>query len=205
MKKLRASSRKTGCPKGTVRRSALLRAGVGLLLATVLVAGPACDEDDTTGGSVVCVEFRPEQEPTSGAVTALMGSASTCELVLVELVVTDVDDVFGLQTTITYDTSVARLSGWSTTDSVLRSDDAEVASVVREVSSGTIELGITRVLEDGIDVTGTGTLIELFFLINRGTEGSGSFDVEQECLWGSQDPPQSKPDVACSGGTLIVR
>jgi hypothetical protein len=175
------------------------------LLALVLVSAAACDEGDTTGGGVVCVEFRADQEPTPGEVTALMSSNTTCEAVIVELVVTDVDDVFGLQTMITYDTSIAQFSGWDTTDSILRSDGSEVASVVREVAAGTIEVGVTRVLQGGSDVTGTGTILELFFLINRNTEGSGDLTLEQQCLWGSEDPPQSKPDVDCSGGNLVVR
>jgi hypothetical protein len=175
------------------------------MLALVLVSGSACDEGDPGGGSVVCVEFTADQAPTSGEVTALMSDETTCEAVIVELVVTDVNDVFGLQTMITYDTSIAQFAGWDSTNSVLRADGSEVASVVREIAAGELEVGVTRVLGDGIDVTGSAKILEVVFLINRNTEGAGSFTLEQECLWGSEDPPEPKLDVACSGGRLVVR
>jgi hypothetical protein len=181
-----------------------------LILAFLLLAGtlpgPGCGGDDPPAPPAeVCVEFAPDQAPAAGTLTPVMVEDSTCERIFVDLVVTGVDDVFGLDTVLTYDSTVVRFRGWSSAESLLREGGAEVATLVNENVTGEITVGMARVADTGVDVDATATLIQLQFDIARGTAASGDVSMSADCLLGSEDPPQPRPGVSCVGGTVTTR
>ncbi len=68
----------------------------GLALSALLllpILGSGCEDDSDLGLTSSCITFVPDAEPTDGEVVAQRSATSTCEVVVVELVVTGVDDV----------------------------------------------------------------------------------------------------------------
>jgi len=195
-------------PRHGTRRPASLRR---LILAALLVAGAmpglGCGGDDPPAPiSDVCVEFAPNQAPAAGTLTPVMVEDSTCEKIFIDLIATGVDDVFSMDTVLTYDSTVVRFRGWSNSNSFLRSDGAQVATLINENAIGEITIGTSRVLVDtGVDIVGSETLLRLEFDIGRDTSATGDVALRQDCLLGSEDPPQPRPGVTCVGGTLTVR
>ena len=188
---------------GRTRHTARLRPllGVILLLGGIVLA-QGCDEETTTGPPP-CAAFTPDEDPGAGKVVARYGDESICEEAVVELVATDVNDAFGLNTRVTYNASANRFIGFSAGGTVLGSDGATVVPLIQEIVSGQIEIGMDRISDTGVDITGTGLLVTLFFAPS-GT-GSGALTLEEGCLWGAGDPPAPLSSVTCSGGTLSSR
>lgn len=171
------------------------------LIATMLFLVPGCS-DDSPVSTELCIEFDSSQAPASETVTSRLSEDSVCQEVVVELVVTDVNDVFGINTIIEYDPEVAAYSGRSTIGSVLGSD---LLVNIEENPIGTLTVGVTRVAATGVDVTGTEVLIELFFQIWAVDTDSGPLTMGDNCLLDSGPPPDIINGVTCSGGTLAVR
>lgn len=190
-------------PRTITPRAAHLRPLLGvILLLGGMVLAQGCDEETTTGPPP-CAVFTPAEDPAAGTVVARYGDESTCEQAIVELVVTDVDDVFGLNTQVMYNASANRYIGYTTVGTVLGSDGASVVPLIAETTSGTIEIGMDRISDTGVDITGTGMLVQLYF--SPSAVGSAPLTLEAGCLWGAGDPPVSLPAVTCSGGTLGSR
>lgn len=177
---------------------------VMLLALTAVTAG--CGSSGGGGTPVeLCIDFTPTvAQPTAGSVTARMSAESGCELVEVEVVATDVSDVFAFESVIEYDPDVAAFLGFSLVDSVLESDGADVTVIAEEAVFGEVTLGATRIASTGINVSGTQVLIRLAFA-RFGVTGAGPLRLDTNCLVNSATPPQTIDSVTCSGGTLTIR
>jgi hypothetical protein len=175
-----------------------------VLISTLLLLAPGCSDDPTTP-SELCIEFDESRPAIAGTVSSRLGEDSICEVVVVEIVATDIDDVFGFATKITYDRDVALFSHGDTLGSILESGNTNLALRVEEQVAGEITIGVTRVSTTGVDVVGTEVLIRLFFEIWAIESDSGTFTLEDECLLDSGEPPVPKAGIDCGGGTLRVR
>jgi len=158
------------------------------------------------GGGVIppdlCMTLAPASAPASATVVVQTGAASTCAIAVVELAVTDVNDVFALATTIEYDPVSLAFAGMNTIGSVLARDGAQLNVEFREAVLGKVTIGVSRNAPTGIDVSGTGKLATLLFVpLDPGTD---DLTVTTPCLTGSETPPVVKAGVACSGGTTMV-
>jgi hypothetical protein len=181
------------------------RLGYCLVLVCGVVLSGACGDDDAGVPEAVCVEFVPAEAPEAGKVAARAGAESTCEVAVVEIVATDIDDVFSIEADVLYDNVVVRYLGFDTEGSVLAADGVEIVPIVSEVEGGRITLGIARRSATGIDVSGTRLLVKLFFLNNLIAGSTGSLTLTDECLRGSEEPPDDvKPGLVCSDGTFII-
>jgi hypothetical protein len=171
------------------------------MIAVMLFLVPGCS-DDSPVSSELCIEFDSAQAPTPGTVTSRLGDDSECEVVVVELVVTGVNDVFGIATTIEYDTDAATYRTRSAIGSVLGND---LLIDIEDDPLGTLTVGVTRIATTGVDVAGTEVLIKLFFDVYSFDAASGPLSIEDNCLLDSGTPPEPINGVTCSGGTLAVR
>jgi hypothetical protein len=183
------------------------RAILAALLLIGTLPGAGCGGDNSPSPiDEVCVEFAPDQAPAAGTLTPVLVEGSTCETIFVDLLATDVNDVFGLDTVLSYDSELVRFRGWSNAGSYLRNDGAELATLINENAIGEITIGMSRVLvQTGVDIAGPETLLRLEFDIATGTAQTGDVELRADCLLDSQDPPQSIQGVTCVGGTLTVR
>lgn len=176
-----------------------------LPIAVLLVLGLACSEDDPVTPEELCIEFASAQPPGNGRVVSRLGADSVCAQAVVEIVATGINDVFALETVLTYDSDVASFVGFSTSNSFLASDGSDVAAVIDELVAGEITIGLSRVAATGVNITDTQPLLELFFVVDSTSSDTGDLALDNECLLGSEQPPQPKPGLTCSGGTLIVQ
>lgn len=151
-----------------------------------------------------CIEFTPGSGSASGNVTSRVAGGSTCDVIGVDLYVTDVDDVFAADFTVAYDTTVVSFVGFSATGSFLASDGAQVETLVNSSQPGRVVVGMTRLgVTTGIDVVGSRLLARVTF--RRETDaGSGFLTYSSEALFDSQTPPQEIPGVQWFGGTFVV-
>jgi len=190
-------------------RRAVGRSALFGLVLVLLLAGQGCSNDDPTGGVLAnpCLDFDPDGAAVAGAVTTRLSDDSTCTLVTVEIVATGINDVWSLDTTLTYDPSVVAWTGNSTVDSVLGADGTAVAALVDLTGTGELTIGISRVAaDDGVDIGAEGgVLLELFFALNTTVAGDGVITLGDECLRTVGEPPPVIPGVTCSGGTFTVQ
>ena len=124
-----------------------------------------------------------------------------------EIVVAGVDDVWSLETTVTYDPAVVAWAGYSTEGSVLGSDGAVVAADVDLVNVGELAVGVSRVHEPtGIDIDASGgVLLELIFIPNTNAASSGLPRDGRRVPRTVGEPPEVIAGVDCSGGTTAIR
>lgn len=184
----------------------MIKTGLLVLVATSLHCGGG-----GRGGDVLpstCITFSASAAPGSSMVVAQQGSGSQCDLVEVELVVTDVDDVFAASFIVVFDAALAQYQGTSLSGSLLTSDGAQVQVVERTLQAGQVSVGLSRLGTNvgGIDFTGTGSLVKLLFQQNPGAgTAAGSLTFGNPRLLGSETPPQEKTGVQWSGGSFQLR
>ena len=180
------------------------RRGLPLALAlTVAIVYPGCDNDDTSSGNP-CVEFAPAAVPAPQTVTAIEGQGVSCDVAVVDLVVTDVNDLFASSFDVTFDATRVVLVTVSTTNSVLTSDGAPVLRQVTTIGTGHVHVALTRSqVATGVDVVGGGTLATITFL-RTGTGGTSPFALSDAELLDPSTPPAPIPGISFRGGTFQI-
>ncbi len=178
----------------------------GLLLLLVLSWG--CEDDSTLGLGVSCITFVPDTVPTDGEVVAQRSDDSGCDVVVVELVVTGVTDVFAASFEIDFPQAFALISqDLDVTDSFLGDD---LFQELQEVSPGTAEGAVTRVGSEEVGATPSATdnilLKVAFFRFVSSGSGALSFnDAKLKIVAIPGDPPvDADPAVPFRGGTLMI-
>jgi hypothetical protein len=178
-------------------------------ILVTLAVSCGCGGGGGGGGTVqpsVCVEFTAASAPAAGLVVARSATQSTCDVLVLDVVVTDVTDVFAADLEVGYDNAVLRYDGHVDTASFLGSDGAVVETIgPQSDATGSFTVGITRVnVTTGIDVTTPAVLIQLRFR-RVAQSGSGSVSFPDGSLLGSEEPPVEKPGLTWRGGTATVR
>jgi hypothetical protein len=172
---------------------------LGLLL---LLASPSCHHSD----DAVCLELSGA-DPSPSSITCSEGADSTCELIAVDLVVTDVLDLFTVDFALTFDPALVGYEGLSAAGSLLSSDGTEVTVFEDyDPAQGKITVTIARLGlgSGGIDAIGERFLLRLYF---RKIADSGSCPLAFTTtrLFSGVFPPAIIDGVEWSGGTLIIR
>jgi hypothetical protein len=175
----------------------------GFLLVLLLIAG--CGGGDGGGiAAASCIGFTGAQAPAAGRVAARQASGGSCSAIFVELVVTDVADVFSGSFTLEYDPASVALGGASATGSFLASGGARVDVVQSAPQSGSATIGVTRVQTTaGVDVSGSQVLVRVSFA--PVAAGTSQLSVTGAQLFGSETPPQAKANLTWTGGTFNVQ
>lgn len=175
------------------------------VLTVLLFVSTGCGGGDGSGGAAAapCLSFVGTQAPAAGRVVARLATGGSCSARAVEIVVTDVSDVFGAQFTLTFDATKVAYAGASSTGSFLTSG-AQVSIQEGNTGSGTVSVGISRIgVSTGVNVSGSQVLIRLTFAPRA--VGSSSLSLSSAILFGSQTPPQPKPGLTWSGGSFTIQ
>lgn len=179
------------------------------LFAAVLLVGLAgsagCDDNNTTSIADACMTFDANAVPSAGTVVARQGADSTCDVVQVELVATDINGVFGAAWTLDYDNSFLLFSGFDVDDSHLASDGNVLISNFSD-NGGTITFGVNRNGSQStasIDFTGQQLLATIFFT-RLTTSGNSDVEISMEQLLDNGQPPVEIPTPGWAGGRLVI-
>jgi hypothetical protein len=166
-------------------------------LACLLLV-PGCSDDEG-----VCAAFTPARAPGPGTISTSETAASGCDLVELQMLITDVSDVFALDFDLRYDASLFAFGGVFPLGAVLDADGASLIVEARGVE-GAFNIVVSRVASTGVDATGTRILLLLRFLRIAGG-GATVLAIEGAEVFGSETQPQPKPSVTWSGGVLEIR
>jgi hypothetical protein len=177
-----------------------------ILVGSLLTLGLGCSSDSNTVEVVIptelCVGFVPSELPVSGNVVSRLRADSTCAVAFIEVVGTDIDDVFSVAAHINYDRTAVEFLQLDTNGSALSQDGALLNVRVEELVAGELTIGVARNANDSVDIVGTRLLMTLLFLpLNL---GASEMAVETPCLTNGDEPPLPLGDVSCSGGSFDV-
>lgn len=180
-----------------------------MIFGTLILGALAVSCGGGGGGSTptpppACVEFTASQDPAAGRVAAQANASSSCELLLLDVMVTDLADVFAADFDVTFNQAMIRYDGYSTTGSLLATGGATV-EVLEQQGTGITTLSLTRVAPaGGVDVTTSARLVQLRFRRNA-QSGSSSVAFPRGEIFGSEEPPVEKPGLTWYGGTGTIR
>ncbi len=178
----------------------------GLVLLLALCGG--CEDDEGLGLDASCVAFIPDSVPTPGEVVAQVGEDSSCEIVIIELIVTGVDDIWGASFEPIYPGGTVLISQDIDLEGSFLGEDAFQELV--EISPGVAEAGITRV--DNTVNTGVtpddDNLLARFAFLRIAASGSGPLTFEDADLSIRAGPGEPVTDpiipIVFRGGTLSI-
>jgi hypothetical protein len=130
------------------------------------------------------------------------GSGTSGDVVMVQINITGIDNLFGVTFDVVYDHTLADYLDYYLDNSILDSDGRAVSPVFTEQQSGIIVAGIARNGADagGIDVTTTQELVTLAFRVT-GADSSAIFFQNQSC---DDAALQAIPGLTWAGGTLVA-
>jgi hypothetical protein len=177
-------------------------ATVGTTVLLWVLGGGGCGGGGGLAGP--CLDFLASAEPSRGTAVARLATGSNCDRAIVEIVLTDVPDVFAVEFTASFDEAVAAYEAYSLVGSALAMDGAQVLAL-EEREPGSVSLAFSRANPArGVDITGSRTLVRLVFR-RVGPPGRGPLAFSSARIFGSEQPPAEKPGIAWFGGTFEVR
>ena len=178
---------------------------LAVLLAAVLPL--ACGGDDG-GGTVptVCLSYGGTTSPATGQVVVREASSgNSCDVRVLEVVVTNLADVFATSFTLTFDSAAVDFQSVSSTATLLASGGATVQVLVDE-QPGTVTVGLTRLgVGTGVGVSGSAVLATVFFRRVAAAAGTTTLGVPAGEVFGSETPPVAKAGLTWSGGTFTTQ
>jgi len=146
-----------------------------------LLIAPACGGSSSDGGVTpdpACMDYTGDSIPVSNAVVTRLGVGSSCDLVRLDLIVTDVDAIFSAEFKFNYDPATVAFEGVTTDVSFLKSDGTQITDLVTVLSPGEVQVAITRLggASGGIDAVGEQFLCRLWMRRNAGAGASSDLD-----------------------------
>ena len=178
-----------------------------MVLATLLAVTGCGGGGSRTAGAVSssCLSYAPASGPVSSTVVTSSGGGSSCGVLELEFVITQITDVFGGSFTVNYDPSFMNFDSASVVGSHLGSDGA-MLDIQAGIAAGEVSIGITRLASTGIDFTGANqVLIKVLF---ARTQSSGTatapLTITDGRLLGSETPPVEKPGITWHGGEVTL-
>lgn len=172
----------------------------------MLVCFAGCDDDDSPGVVIApqgCLEFVAASSPAPGTVVARPVAGSSCDFVAVELIVSDVTDLFGADLIVNFDPTVVTLSGSGTSPagSILGTG---LIFDLASAGSGQVAIGVSRTSPPGVTVTGPQLLVTLAFTRVADQASSSTLNFTNPSLLDSSPQPMEIPGITWSGGTFVV-
>jgi hypothetical protein len=172
-----------------------------ILLALSLLT-PGCNNCDSC-----CIRFASSTPPAPGSVACVQASESTCELLAVDLIISDVDDLFTVEFTFQFDPEVVNYEGVSVEGSLMSSDGTQITTL-EDAEPGDVTVTISRLGAGfgGIDAEGERFLARLYFskLTDEGSSALFFSDTLMFAIPEGQFFPVLIQGVVWSGGTLLI-
>jgi len=103
-----------------------------------------CSTDDSGGLDDSCLAFVPSQQRTDGEVTAVLAADSSCDLAILELVVTGVSDVWSVQFELDYPIALSQFAFIDTASSFLVDDGTPPLFHAEDNPLGHLVVGVSR-------------------------------------------------------------
>jgi hypothetical protein len=154
------------------------------------------------GSSNLVGSFGPAQpNPGDGTISMSQGSATSGDIVMVQVNLTGVDNLFGVIFDIVYDPALADfLTHYPGT--VMETGGLIGHYLVLEGPPGVIVSGVARPegAAGGVDVTTTQTLVTLAFRVT----GAGSSAISFQRYSCEDEAQQIIPELSWAGGTLLA-
>lgn len=137
---------------------------------------------------------------TANSLSLRRGTGSSATVLVVEVVATQVTDLYGVAFDLRYPTAVLSYAG--ITEGTFLDEEGSVATTlqVAETPPGNLVIGTSRLGDVG-SVTGTGVVVALEFRAQAAGSGAFSFD-RNEAL---DITGNAQPDVTWTAGTVEVR
>ena len=191
-----------------------LRATAFLLLCMLATVG--CSSDSIPVFVQPCLVFSPDENP--GTVELRTNEDQTgCSILVVDVFVSNVENVFGAEFTFTYPVNIMEfdeLSLLNLEDSFLNSDGLLLQAFADENDSGgEVTVVLTRdgsQTEEGVDAGDRSLLISLLFFQAAGS-GGGDIDFvddkgdDKADLLAPGEPPTPISDVNFTGGSILIQ
>jgi hypothetical protein len=166
-------------------------------------AGNTIIPEPPGGSSNLVGSFDPAQpSPGAGTISMSQGSNTADDIVMVQINVTGIDNLLGVNIDVVYNPALADYIGEYDGNSILASGGNSVSCVFSEQQPGTIVGGIARngAGAGGVDVAATQELVTLAFRVTGA--GSSAISVQNEsCVDHNLQPI---PGLAWAGGTLLA-
>ena len=184
-----------------------------VVMAVAVLAGlsPACDGDDNGGGgtsTTPCLQYESSGVPGAITVTTVDGEPTDdeCNILNVDLMVNDVQDLFGANFVVTYPVNVVAFGAAAGSGSILASGNTAVVVEASSTGTGEVTIGITRVSQTGIDVPddGVGKLLIRLVFFQAASSGSGDLEFTTSQLMNSDTQPVEIPNSVWTGGTIGI-
>ena len=176
--------------------------GLGLA-GSLLVLAAACG--GSSGGAVAgAINFT--YAPASGSspsVSTELGAGSDSSVAVIEIHVTDVNDVLGAGFTLDFDPNVVGYLDFDVMGSHLASDGEALQPFAQSTRPGQVTVGVTRLAMTGVDFAGRRLLMRVRFL-RTAAAGTSPLAFGSNDLLDSMTPPQPIPGVQWFGGTFQV-
>jgi hypothetical protein len=193
-----------------------------LILPAMVIFGCG-GSNNTPTSSPTCMTFTPAQAPAAGFVAPQVDAASTCDILVLNMMVTDVDDLFGGGALLSFPTNLMNYTGISSTGSTLLQNGVAVEVAgdrpcpdagdnwCRPLGQffGEVTIGISRFsgVAPGVNVgAAPERLLRLTFTKGTG-EGTTTLSFPSDTnLFNSQIPPNNviQPAPVWVGGTVTV-
>ena len=194
-----------------------------LILPAMLISGCGGSSNNSPTDPPTCMSFVPAQAPAAGLVAPQVDPASTCDILVLNMMVTNVNDLFGGGALLEFPTNLMTYTGISSAGSTLTQNGVAVevagdrpcpdagVNWCRPVGqfNGEVTIGISRFsgVAPGVNVGGTPErLLRLTFTKGAGN-GTTTLDFPSDTsLFNSQIPPNNVilPAPAWVGGTVTV-
>jgi hypothetical protein len=178
------------------------------VLCALVLCGTGCETDPASGFQINCLELVNNDIPATGEVSLVWGADSTCDLLELEVYVTDVEDIWSVSFTLDYPDALVQYAGVSFGDSLLREDGNDVLPPVVdpqfEGGQASLVVGFTRTNSDvnaGIDAA-TSTpeqpdaslLLRLLF-VRAATAGEGPLEFRNAVIEQVANPGELPVDA----------
>ncbi len=184
-------------------------AWVGVVIAALLATAGCGGGGSRTAGSVSssCLSYAPASGPVNSTVVTSRGSGSSCSVLELEFIITNVTDVFTGSFTVNYDPSFMSFDAASVTGSYLGSDGATL-DVQETSTTGQVAIGVTRIRppDTGIDFTGANQVLIKTIFVRTQSSGTAmaTLTITDGKLLGSETPPVEKPGIIWHGGDVTL-
>lgn len=179
----------------SMRNATMAVAVLGIAMVTA-----GCSSSDNPTASV-CMSFEGAAGGGGAEVRMQDAAGSTCDIAEIEILVSDVNGLFGAAFDLGYESPRVQFSGINTDDSVLGQDGNTLVVQTTDTGSRVI-VGVSRTGSSAIDVVGTEVLCRVVFERAARNASTSPLEILNANLLDASGPPAPIPGVTWRNGTF---